>query len=219
MKPLDGIIRPGDLALTKQLAEFCAFPAKSRVVDVGCGTGITVEYLRDSWNLQTVGVDSSATRLQRGYNRSPELPLIQATGEELPFASCSVDGVFAECSLSVMQDVNRVLAEVQRILVPQGKLALSDLYVRQADDGLAVNNDSWVGSSCGVMTEKILQQRLAKHGFKTLIWEDRSACLKEYVACFIMEHGSLEALCHDLPTIKSAKLGYFWLVAEKSAVV
>jgi ubiquinone/menaquinone biosynthesis C-methylase UbiE len=214
-KKINSVIRPGGLALTKHLADFCAFPVGGKVIDVGCGTGITVEYLCNKWKLQASGVDPSVMLLQQGKKRSPRLNMIQATGENLPFTSCSVDGVIAECSLSVMQDVGKVLAEISRTLVPQGKLAITDIYIRQPDNVLSLSSDSCVGSICSVMTKGVLKQLLEKNGFKTIIWEDQSACLKEFIACFIMEHGSLEELCHTLPTIKTTKLGYFLLVAEK----
>jgi hypothetical protein len=66
---------------------------------------------------------------------------------------------------------------------------------------------------------------LRERGFSVIFWEDQSAYLKEFVARFIMEHGSAETLWQCLALRQKDKqlsqqtlkrgLGYFLLVAEK----
>ncbi|SMD11576.1 DVU_1556 family methyltransferase [Sporomusa malonica] len=223
----DGVIRPGGVVLTKRLLDYCAFPPLAKIVDVGCGTGITVEYLRDVHGLNVVGVDLSEERLRQGRERSADLDLVQAPGEDMPFTDASVDGVLAECSLSVMQDISKALAEFCRILTPGGKLALTDIYVRNVGDTSQVGNMPDSGCISGYLTHGSLTKMLKEKGFKIIAWEDQSDFLREFVACFIMEYGSVEKLWQCLstrindrqicePTPKTTKLGYFLLVAEKS---
>lgn len=224
----DGVIRPGGLLLTRRLLDYCAFPPLARIVDVGCGTGITVEYLRDVHGLTVAGVDLSEERLSQGRERSADLDLIQAAGEDMPFADASLDGVLAECSLSVMQDISKALAEFCRILTPGGKLALTDMYVRNAGDVSQAGNMPDSGCTVsGYLTHGSLTKLLAENDFKIIAWEDQSDFLREFIACFIMEYGSAEKLWQCLstrsddrqicePTPKTTKLGYFLLVAEKS---
>ena len=193
---------PGGLTLTKLVIDYCAFMPDAKVLDVGCGTGTTVEYLCETYGLQATGVDVAEVRLAQGRNRTPGLQLIHASGESLPFADASFDGVVAECSLSVMQDVTKVLAEISRILMPGGKLAITDVY--------------WPASDCsaGYLNNHQLEKMLAENGFSIVIWEDQSTFLREFVACYIMEHGTMDELWQCIATPK-AKLGYFLLVAEK----
>lgn len=220
----EGVLRPGGLKLTEQLIGTCAFLTGGKVVDVGCGTGITVEYLRDKYGFWGAGVDISATRIQQGKARTAGLRLIQAAGETLPFAGNSVDGVLAECSLSVMQDTGRVLSEIWRILKPGGKLGVTDLYFRQTSGGVPPG----ATTKTGIMNHDELMEILEEKGFKRIVWDDRSACLNEFVARFIMEHGSAEMLWQCLAlrqkdrelsqqTLKRG-LGYFLLVAEKPCI-
>ena len=217
----DHVIHPGGLRLTRRLLKYCAFPLGAKVVDVGCGTGITVECLNDLYGLHAVGIEVSATLLQQGKKRSPDLALLQASGEELPFANHSFNGAVLECSLSIMQNVDRVLGEINRILVPRGKLAIADVYVRVADTA----NTSF-SPSC-ILTDGALRQTLINHNFKILLWEDQSALLKEFVASFIMAYGSAEKLWQCLlaaesdnknmvTVMKTTKFGYFMLIAEKN---
>jgi ubiquinone/menaquinone biosynthesis C-methylase UbiE len=215
----EGVLHPGGLQLTKRLVNACAFSRGAKVVDVGCGTGFTVEYLHNECGLCAAGVDISEICLQRGRARTAGLRLTRADGEALPFTSNSVQGVLTECSLSVMGDTGRVLAEINRILVPGGKLAITDLYFRTA---LSAGYTAQTG---GVKTNDELVKMLRERGFSVNIWEDQSAYLKEFVARFIMEHGSAETLWQCLALRQKDKqlsqqmlkrgLGYFLLVAEK----
>ena len=59
-------IRPGGLDLTRKVLERSKLSADSRVLDVGCGTGATVEYLRRFHAIRAVGIDSSVMLLGRG---------------------------------------------------------------------------------------------------------------------------------------------------------
>jgi SAM-dependent methyltransferase len=209
---------PGGLVLTQQVIAYCAFAAGAKVVDIGCGAGTTVEYLRTVCGLDAVGVDLSEARLEQGRTRSAGLPLLLAAGEQLPFADAAVDGVIAECSLSVMH-ADKVVAESSRILVDGGRLAITDVYVRNPDDSL---------SACrlpGAGVGRDLTRLLAENEFQIIVWEDRSVLLPEFVASYIMEHGSLEdawqcfagnALRQSArQTMNRPRLGYFLLVAKK----
>lgn len=222
VKLADGVMRPGGLRLTRRLVDCCAFAQGVKVVDVGCGTGITVEYLGDICRLDAAGADVAEELLAQARERAPHLRLIAAAGEELPFGNASVAGVLAECSLSVMQDAGRVIAECRRILAPGGKLAITDLYIRDADSSRLPGRREKAGCVSGVLTYAELTRLLAENGFTVTIWEDQSAYLKEFVAKFIIEHGSLERLwqcmaarTNNRPIDTLARLGYFLLVAEK----
>lgn len=222
-KPPEGVLRPGGLRLTKQVIDTCAFARGAKVLDIGCGTGITVEYLCNIYDLCAVGIDISEERLQQGRTYNAGLRLIQAAGEALPFASNSIDGVLAECSLSVMQDTSRVLAEIERVLVPGGKLAVTDMYVRMGS--VLQASCAYKGQKSGIRSYSELTSLLKGQGFRILAWEDQTAFLKEFVAMYIMEHGSAEALWQCMANRQQDKqlssqalksgLGYFSLIAEK----
>lgn len=206
---------PGGLPLTKRLIDYCGLKPAAKVVDVGCGTGETVQYLRDKHGIDAVGVDLAANRLKEGKSRFPDLPLVEAAAENMPFASFSIEAVIAECSLSVMRDTGTVIAEISRILITGGKLALTDVYDKNPDSSLP----------SVFLTYTALTGLLAENGFKVLIWEDHSACLGDFAACFIMKYGSIQQLWQCLASsknplgnghkIKINKPGYFLLVAEK----
>jgi SAM-dependent methyltransferase len=83
-----------------------------RVLDLGCGVGHSYELLAPR---TTVGVDIDPDVLA-GQERETRV----ADMRELPFANGSFASVIAVQSLEHVPDPHRALAEVQRVLVPDG---------------------------------------------------------------------------------------------------
>jgi len=221
-----GPLRPGGLDLTARLLELCELPCGARILDVGCGTGSTVEELRATGSYHAFGIDRSELLLQTGMILHPNLPLTCGWGKALPVANSVMDAVIAECSLSAMTNLEDVLAEFQRVLRPNGRLALSDVYARNPD-GIPVLRT--LPLSCGLrdtLTQTELTTRLQMHGFEILVWEDHSETLKYLAAQMILAHGSMSEFWSksepaadplDLQiAISKAKLGYTILVARLS---
>lgn len=129
-------LRPGGLELTEKALSVCSFPPGARVLDIGCGTASTVEYLVARHGFRALGLDPSLVMLESGLKRNATLPVVQAAGEDLPFRECVWDGIMAECSLSVARDAAFVLRECYRVLKDGGKLLVCDLYRRDARAGV-----------------------------------------------------------------------------------
>lgn len=217
------VLRPGGLKLTRRMAEYCCFDTSAKVVDICCGEGVTAEFLQDNFGVVAVGIDVSKKLLEIGKARFPRLQLVEAAAERLPFANESMDGAVIECSLSVVDNAARVLAEIGRVLVAGAKLAITDIYFPDTASFEATKAGN-AAKTAGVMTQAEITQLLCENGFDVRLWEDHSAVLKEFIAWFIMEHGSVELLMkcffdgHKI-SHKSAnafsKLGYYLLIAEK----
>jgi SAM-dependent methyltransferase len=83
-----------------------------RVLDLGCGVGHSYELLAPR---ETVGVDIDPDALA-GQRRQT----VVADMRQLPFADRSFDSVLSVQSIEHVPDPERVLAEVVRVLKPQG---------------------------------------------------------------------------------------------------
>lgn len=98
-------------------------PRVERALDLGCGDGRLTGALRAA---RVVGADPSAVALERARRRAPDREWVEtAPGEALPFADGSFDLALCADTLEHVQDVQGLLSEVRRVLVPGGRLALS----------------------------------------------------------------------------------------------
>ena len=162
LPPLTGGCRhPGGLPLTERALELAGLASGARVLDLGCGEGVTAEHLERRFGLRVAGIDVSASLLREGRLRRPELDLREGVAERLPFADAVFDAVLAECVLSVVADPGTAVDECARVLRPGGRLVVSDLY-RRADPHAA-------------------HSLLADRGFDVVVWEDRSGDLARLV--------------------------------------
>ncbi len=182
-------LRPGGLTLTALALEFCAFRPGAELLDLGCGPGGTLKFLREK-GFEALGLDSSPKLLAEAVTSGP---VVQADFHRLPLADGSRAGIFCECALSLARDKDQVLAECFRVLRPGGRLVLSDLTTsRPASPGPADSGPP----DCfgGAETPAALKARLGRAGFTIVLEQDHSRLLKETAAELLWRSGSLAAL-------------------------
>ncbi|MFN2461468.1 MAG: class I SAM-dependent methyltransferase [Candidatus Velthaea sp.] len=98
------------------------FTARKRVLDVACGTGISLEPLA-ARGLRTAGVDPSAEMLAAARRRVPDADLTQGRAEALPFADASFDAALSAQSFHWF-DQAAALREMTRVVRPGGPVAV-----------------------------------------------------------------------------------------------
>src|SRR5919204_3561982 len=96
--------------------------ATGAILDVGCGTGRNLPLYRAG--ARVIGVDVSAALLARARRRRPDVPLVQADAEALPFRAGSFDTVVSALVFCSVPDAARGLGEVRRVLRPDGALRM-----------------------------------------------------------------------------------------------
>lgn len=221
-----GQLRPGGFALTDRAIALWGLARGSRVLDIGCGLGVTVERLIIEHGLDAEGVDWSPDLLRAARDRSPWLPVRRADGAMLPCPAAAFEGAILECSWSAMTGQSNdampdaILAECRRVLRSSGRLAITDVYARAA----APSGPAPLGDACwsAIPTEVEIRTALARHGFTVETWEDHSLALREFAAGLILKHGSLAPLLGEAAAgpearaaIATARPGYFLLVARR----
>lgn len=197
-------LRPGGTELTERALTRCAFPAGARLLDIGCGSGASVAFLRKR-GFAATGIDLSASLLAAG--RTAGLPLARADAAALPCRDNVLDGALCECVLCLLPDPARVLREIAHALRPGGRLILSDLYRRRP------------AAAPELRDHREVEALVTGAGLEPILWEDHSDHLARLAAQLLLTHGSLEALCQTAPgaSRREERPGYFLMVAAKSA--
>lgn len=212
------MLRPGGLELTARSIALAELHAGASILDLGCGRGESVAYLR-GLGFAALGVD----RRQPLESASYDAFQIVAAAEELPLPNAGMDGILAECSLSLVADLARALSECARVLKIGGRLMVSDLYAREPQNVYALRALQ-VGCISGIFVREELEEQLALHGFEVEIWEDQSRALREATARYILDNGSLDAMWSARSgsdarqidgALRDVRAGYFLLIARR----
>ena len=104
-----------------------AFSAIERTLDSGCGTGIFLERVASSVEF-AVGIDFSSRALQEArvrLNRVPNVDLVCADFDYLPFATGTFSHIFMFTALPAQAHWSLALREALRALTDTGTLVLS----------------------------------------------------------------------------------------------
>ncbi len=102
--------------------------ASGDTLEVAVGTALNLPLLPD--RISATGIDISLEMLEIARRRSAELgrdiELIEGDAHQLPFADASFDTVLCTYSLCNIPDPRRAVAEMRRVMRPEGRLILVD---------------------------------------------------------------------------------------------
>jgi ubiquinone/menaquinone biosynthesis C-methylase UbiE len=99
--------------------------ARGRVLEVGVGSGLNLPLYRPSAAF-VIGLDPSAALLDRAAamaaRASRPISFVRASAEAVPLADASIDSIVMTWTLCSIPDAPRALAEMRRVLKPDGAL-------------------------------------------------------------------------------------------------
>jgi len=97
-----------------------------RVLDACCGTGdLAIAAARAGGRV--TGVDFSERMLERARRKGPELEWLQGDALALPFSDGSFDSATVGFGVRNLEDLERGLAELRRVLRPGGRVAILEI--------------------------------------------------------------------------------------------
>ncbi len=113
--------------------------ARGRVLEVGVGSGLNLQFYTDEVEL-VIGLDPSPELLRLAAHRRRQarmpLHLVQATAEGVPVKDASIDTVVMTWTLCSIPDALRALSEMRRVLRPGGQLLFAE-HGLSPDEGVA----------------------------------------------------------------------------------
>jgi len=102
----------------------------SRILDVGCGTGLLAARIHDELpRAHVVGCDFSPGMLRQAASRKRAIAWTQCDAQCLPFRDASFDAIVSTEAFHWFPDQQRALSEFHRVLSPNGRLHVALINV------------------------------------------------------------------------------------------
>jgi SAM-dependent methyltransferase len=158
------------------------------VVDLGCGGGMDVFLAARKVGAsgRVIGIDMTAEMLDRARVGQQKLGLtnvefLQSTIDHLPLPDASVDCVISNCVINLVPDKLAVFREILRVLKPSGRVALSDIALKQElPSGVKQSVEAYVGCISGAILIDEYRSLLEEAGFSSVVVTDTGADLNAY---------------------------------------
>jgi ubiquinone/menaquinone biosynthesis C-methylase UbiE len=146
--------------------------ARGDVLEIGGGTGANLPFYGDGVETLTVTEPEELMRRQlerKVQERASDARVVDAPAERLPFEDDSFDVAVATLVLCTVEDQERALAEVRRVLRPGGRLLFME-HVRADTPRLARWQDRLNGVqkrfACGCNCNRATVDAIRRAGFE-----------------------------------------------------
>jgi arsenite methyltransferase len=125
----------------------------SVVLDLGCGAGtdLLIAAQMTGQHGRVIGVDTTAAMLDRAAASAQEMglgnvELHEALIEALPVEDAGVDVVISNGVIDLVPDKDAVIAEIDRVLRPGGRLQIADVVIQhEVSEDARQRIDLWTG--------------------------------------------------------------------------
>ncbi|MBL8821992.1 MAG: arsenite methyltransferase [Planctomycetia bacterium] len=158
------------------------------VVDLGSGGGLDVFLAANKVGPtgKAIGIDMTPEMLDRARTNAARqgftnVEFYQSTIDRIPLPDNSVDCVISNCVINLAPDKQDVFREIHRVLKPGGRLAVSDIALKNALPA-EIGKDllAYVGCIAGAISFDEYRQGLNAAGFKAVEVVDTGKDLNAY---------------------------------------
>lgn len=158
------------------------------VVDLGSGGGLDV-FLAARMVGPTgraIGIDMTPSMIERARENAAKggytnVEFYQSTIDRIPLPDASVDCVISNCVINLAPDKQAVFQEIARVLKPGGRLAISDIALKEElPESVAKSMAAYVGCIAGAVLVEDYRNGLAKAGLEHIQIVDSGADLNAY---------------------------------------
>lgn len=196
------------LDLVNEIIEIYKTEDQVKVLDVGCGSGYSVNYLSKK-GFDATGIDFSEEIIKLGKERYKDINIKVMDANKLNFPENYFDLILFECSLSVMQNPEKILESCKKLLKENGLILLSDFFIKNTK----IDENEY--------TLNYWNKLFLDLNFKTIIFQDKSKEWKNYLGMVLWEYGELSGLLRGNQNDKinnyifKKETGYFLVILKK----
>lgn len=196
------------LNLVNEIIEIYKIDEDVKVLDVGCGSGYSVNYLSEK-GFDATGIDSSEEMINLGKERYKDINIKVMDANNLDFPNNYFDLILFECSLSVMKNSEKILEDCRKLLKKNGIILLSDFFFKQT----GIYDDTY--------TLNYWNKLFGDLNLQVINFQDKSREWKNYLGMVLWEYGELSGLLRGNQNNKidndifKKETGYFLVILKK----
>ena len=158
------------------------------VVDLGSGGGLDVFLAAQKVGPagKAIGIDMTPEMIELARKNAAKANATNvefhlATIDKLPLKDSTVDVVISNCVINLAPDKSAVFREIVRVLKPGGRLAVSDIALKQPlPPTIAEDVMAYVGCIAGAMLIDDYRRELMQAGFADVVIVDSRSDLNAY---------------------------------------
>jgi len=137
------------------------------ILEVGCGTGLFLQYLYEQGYRNVIGTDISETAIAFGKSKYPWLNLHVQPAEKTTFPDASFQGVLSFDVLEHLWTVADRLEEIRRVMIPGGYYLFQtpNKYSNAIYETMRNRSLAWKQYHPSLHSPRELRRRLQRHGF------------------------------------------------------
>ena len=160
------------------------------VVDLGSGGGLDVFLAAKKVGPtgKAIGIDMTPEMIELSKKNAVKAGVTNvefhlASIDKLPLPDASVDVVISNCVINLAPDKKAVFREIARVLKPGGRVAVSDIALKQPlPEEIAKDVQAYVGCISGALLIDDYRRQLAESGFSDVVVVDAGADLSAYAS-------------------------------------
>ncbi len=158
------------------------------VVDLGSGGGLDVFLAARMVGPEgrAIGIDMTSAMIERATENASRggytnVEFYQSTIDRIPLPDASVDCILSNCVINLAPDKPAVFREMARVLKPGGRVALSDIALKQdLPEAVAQSMAAYVGCIAGAVLIEDYRAGLLAAGFQHVEIVDSGTDLNAY---------------------------------------
>lgn len=161
----------GGAFVSDELAALCHLTPGQRLLDVGCGVGLTTCQLAEGYGITAVGVDLRPAMVERAREYAKDAGIANriefraADAQMLPFAADTFDVVMCESVLVFVDDQAKALREFVRVTKPGGYVGFTEaIWAREPSEALKLFLSQNTGREFDLKESWVWEQLLTDSG-------------------------------------------------------
>ncbi|MHA1987157.1 MAG: class I SAM-dependent methyltransferase [Promethearchaeota archaeon] len=132
LAPIEEFHLRGKIA-TMELAQEVGLKKNTKLLDVGCGFGGSARTLVSNFGCNVTGIDlceefcRAAVLINSRLDYDDSIEIRQGNALDMPFNNSSFDSIFIQHVSMNIQNKERLISEIYRLLRPKGRLAINTI--------------------------------------------------------------------------------------------